>query len=364
MLLPFRFGHLTDDSGRTLVTSGTGEYAFVPASLLPSLVAGELLPEDPHRDELTAKSFISAADGLPITVRRLASQYRSKKAFIFEGPSLFLFVVTLRCDHSCHYCQVSRRWVAAAGFDMTEANALAAINRLPVAQNNLGIALVNGRQVSGLSDEQLRICYVMGSIDRHWRPDEQHPPVEETKQPALSAPSCRASSRTQRSLGCETRPCRSQRLSLTLGCDYAQLGRRFVQHGWRAALVPMLATLGVVNVGHTKEPPYTPQYERCVRESGGNTFAMRDCTAAELERWDKALNANYKALMASLAPSMQKALTTAQVAWLKFRETNCAFAADRDGGQMAQLAGNSCFLSMTAERTLELKGFHQPYTRH
>jgi His-Xaa-Ser system radical SAM maturase HxsB len=129
-LLPFRFRHLNDGSGHTLVTSETGEFTCLPRELLAPLVAGELAPDDTHHLELTAKSIITSDEGLAITVRRLASQYRSRKSFIFEGPSLILFVVTLRCDHSCHYCQVSRRAETAAGFDMSETDALAAIDRL------------------------------------------------------------------------------------------------------------------------------------------------------------------------------------------------------------------------------------------
>jgi His-Xaa-Ser system radical SAM maturase HxsB len=129
-LLPFRFRHLDGNSGRSLITSETGEFAYLPSDLLGPLVTGDLPPDDAFRVELTAKSFISAIESLPTTVRRLASQYRSKKAFVFEGPSLFLFVVSLRCDHSCHYCQVSRQSETAAGFDMSETDALAAIDRL------------------------------------------------------------------------------------------------------------------------------------------------------------------------------------------------------------------------------------------
>lgn len=129
-LLPFRFRHLNDGSGRTLVTSETGEFTALPRELLALLVAGHLSPEDPYHLELTAKGIITSDEGRAITIRRLASQYRSRKSFIFDGPSLFLFVVTLRCDHSCHYCQVSRRPETAPGFDMSEADALATIDRL------------------------------------------------------------------------------------------------------------------------------------------------------------------------------------------------------------------------------------------
>lgn len=108
-----------------------------------------------------------------------------------------------------------------------------------------------------------------------------------------------------------------------------------------------------------KEPTYSPQYAQCVKASNGNMFAMIDCSSAELAVWDKALNANYKSLMAMLNQQQQKALIAAQLLWIKYRDANCAFALDPDGGQMARLSGNSCFLRMTAERALELKDFRQ-----
>jgi len=130
VLLPFRFRHLKSESDYTLVTSETGEFTCVPRDLLVPLVAGQLAPDSPYRLDLEAKSIITSDAGLAITVRRLASQYRARKSFIFEGPSLVLFVVTLRCDHSCHYCQVSRRSEFAPDFDMSEVDALAAVDRL------------------------------------------------------------------------------------------------------------------------------------------------------------------------------------------------------------------------------------------
>lgn len=46
-----------------------------------------------------------------------------------EGPTLHIFVVTLRCDHSCQYCQVSRASMAAEGFDMSAEHALLGVER-------------------------------------------------------------------------------------------------------------------------------------------------------------------------------------------------------------------------------------------
>lgn len=100
---------------------------------------------------------------------------------------------------------------------------------------------------------------------------------------------------------------------------------------------------------------YSKEYERCIAASGGNTFAMIECTTAETTRWDKRLNENYKSLLATLDPARQKSLIAAEVAWLKFRDSNCEFVFNPDGGQAAQMAGKSCMLRMTAERALELE---------
>ncbi len=58
----------------------------------------------------------------------LAAQHRTRKLFTTEDPSLHIFVVTLRCDHRCPYCQVTPRLVSERGFDMTRNTADAALD--------------------------------------------------------------------------------------------------------------------------------------------------------------------------------------------------------------------------------------------
>ena len=48
----------------------------------------------------------------------LATRYRTKKSFLDGFTSLHIFVVTLRCNHTCHYCQVSRQTEDKGEFDM------------------------------------------------------------------------------------------------------------------------------------------------------------------------------------------------------------------------------------------------------
>jgi His-Xaa-Ser system radical SAM maturase HxsB len=112
-----------------LVTSEVGEYEFLSEAEFQAVASGTLDPTSATYDDLQAKHFL--VEGDPSTVvRLLAAKYRTKKSFLRYGPSLHIFVVSLRCDHSCHYCQVSRRSLDRSRFDMSGETALAAVDRL------------------------------------------------------------------------------------------------------------------------------------------------------------------------------------------------------------------------------------------
>ena len=90
-------------------------------------------------------------------------------------------------------------------------------------------------------------------------------------------------------------------------------------------------------------------------KSGGVTIEMIDCMNAELKIQDSKLNANYKALLASLSEPRKKDFIEVQRAWLKYRELNCKFYYDPERGSRARIEANDCFLRLTAERATELK---------
>ena len=64
-----------------------------------------LLDQDLYKD-LVANHFISQTPNPP-DIELLATRYRTKKAFLEEFTSLHIIVVTLNCNQSCKYCQVS-----------------------------------------------------------------------------------------------------------------------------------------------------------------------------------------------------------------------------------------------------------------
>ena len=102
------------------------------------------------------------------------------------------------------------------------------------------------------------------------------------------------------------------------------------------------------------------QHAACMDKSGGTTMGMIECITTETQRQDARLNKAYKAVMADLSPARKKQLLEAQRAWLKFRDANCAFYDDPDGGTLARVNANDCMMTATAERARELERFKQP----
>ena len=96
-------------------------------------------------------------------------------------------------------------------------------------------------------------------------------------------------------------------------------------------------------------------YLACIDKSNGVTSEMLDCISAELTRQDARLNENYKRLTSKLSAKRKEGLLEAQRAWIKFRDTNCSFYYDPEGGSAAHLAGNECVLNATADRAAELR---------
>ncbi len=124
-LLPFRFTEL--DPERYVLTNIAGEFMTLPKETLPKLINHELRAEEPAFTELRARHFLT--DGsTSIAKDLLAIKVRSRYERLPDFTSLHMFVVTLRCEHSCLYCQVSRQSEDKIKFDMTSDDAKAALD--------------------------------------------------------------------------------------------------------------------------------------------------------------------------------------------------------------------------------------------
>lgn len=122
-----------------------------------------------------------------------------------------------------------------------------------------------------------------------------------------------------------------------------------------AAAIALALPWVVSSTALAVEAPTSAAHSVCMDKSGGVTSAMLDCIATELQRQDARLNKAYKATMAPLSAPRKKQLLAAQRAWLAFRDANCQFYADPEGGSVVTVVVNDCVLSATATRALELE---------
>ena len=128
-VLPFRHTRLPALPGQVLVTSGVGEYLLLSENEFSKLSDGTLEPGTELYRDLRTRQIVCDAERGPF-LQGLAAQQRTRKHFATEDPALHIFVLTLRCDHRCHYCQVSPRRPSERGFDMDDATADAALDRV------------------------------------------------------------------------------------------------------------------------------------------------------------------------------------------------------------------------------------------
>lgn len=130
-LLPFRFLRF-DDTQRLLVNE-VGEHLFVTNEHFDEFVSFRL---DRHSDvylNLKGRHFLFDSEST-VPFELLALKYRTKKAHLSGFTKLHIFVVSLRCEHSCDYCQVSRVSTDRALYDMsaeTASRALELVFRSP-----------------------------------------------------------------------------------------------------------------------------------------------------------------------------------------------------------------------------------------
>lgn len=119
-LLPLRFSVLDDD--HYVLTNLVGEYHVAPRSMVYDVLNHRLPQDTDIYRALKSKHFI-LDEVSDVALDLLALKTRTKFERLSNFTGLHLFVVTLRCEHSCPYCQVSRQNDDKTAFDMSEKTA-------------------------------------------------------------------------------------------------------------------------------------------------------------------------------------------------------------------------------------------------
>ena len=102
-LLPFYFQRLDD---KEILVNEVGDYLVAPQGSARRIIHKQLIEDEALFHDLLANYFISLAP-IPELIDVYAVRLRTKKAFLDHFTALHIFVLTLRCNQNCVYCQAS-----------------------------------------------------------------------------------------------------------------------------------------------------------------------------------------------------------------------------------------------------------------
>lgn len=113
-LLPFYVRRL---GNKEILVNEVGDFLIVAEGTAQRIVSRQIDKKDDLFSDLLSNYFISLA---PISelLDVYAVRLRTKKAFLDDFTALHIFVLTLRCNQNCVYCQASSQKETACGKDM------------------------------------------------------------------------------------------------------------------------------------------------------------------------------------------------------------------------------------------------------
>lgn len=115
-ILPFNFERISDES--TFISNVAGYSLTLKNKYLFELINNEVTSDETLNEQLENGFFIGKDVALAEKV--LASALGKKLLMETRFSPIFMIVPTLRCDHTCKYCQVSRASVKADNYDLNE----------------------------------------------------------------------------------------------------------------------------------------------------------------------------------------------------------------------------------------------------
>ncbi len=89
-----------------------------------------------------------------------------------------------------------------------------------------------------------------------------------------------------------------------------------------------------------------------------STPELKYCSQQSYQAADKKLNQAYQQVISSIRGEQKQLLTTAQQAWIKFRDNNCNFETYLNrGGTGYEIFRNGCLERLTTQRTKDLQDY-------
>jgi len=88
---------------KVLISNDLGDWLLLTPAEFRDFVDGRPQPGEPLYEKLKHANFVAAE----IDLHAQADRWRSKKQYLYHGPTLHAFVLTHRCNHGCQYCHSS-----------------------------------------------------------------------------------------------------------------------------------------------------------------------------------------------------------------------------------------------------------------
>lgn len=125
-IFPFNFDEFGNE---VLLVSLVGDFVFLQKAEFEDFIGKKLDKNSDTYLLLKSKKFLAdSKEGFLNAIEMSATNYRSKKGFLREFTSLHMMVITLRCNQTCKYCQVSSQEQEAKQYDMSVKTALKVVD--------------------------------------------------------------------------------------------------------------------------------------------------------------------------------------------------------------------------------------------
>ncbi|MCI1677607.1 MAG: His-Xaa-Ser system radical SAM maturase HxsB [Ewingella americana] len=115
-VMPFNFDRL--DNNKIFVSNLAGFHHIIEDEELSLLTKDHFTLEHSIAAHLESKFFVTHDNSVSLASSVLSSGFAKRLMNDLSVRPIFMIVPTLRCDHTCKYCQVSRAAVGADGYDL------------------------------------------------------------------------------------------------------------------------------------------------------------------------------------------------------------------------------------------------------
>jgi His-Xaa-Ser system radical SAM maturase HxsB len=113
-LFPFRFERIKNQE---IIVNEVGDFLAVPLNTVNRIVSRELNSDEELYKDLIASYFISE-EPISELIDNYATRLRTKKSFLDGFTSLHIFVLTIKCNQNCIYCQASSKENQSSSYNM------------------------------------------------------------------------------------------------------------------------------------------------------------------------------------------------------------------------------------------------------